>query len=375
MTPARRPVSPAEGSAPFGGASHPLRSQLRRLAAVRTIGAEWRRLTGGTGRGRDERRRTLIACSGGGDSSGLVLALWAAAAEPGATLVVGHVVHDLRSAAEALADRDAARELALRLGLAFAEASVAVLRKPGNAEANARAARYEALTTLALEHRCRWVATAHHERDQLESVVMGLVRGAGPRGLAAVAPSRSLGGLGSAPVRLIRPALSVSPVALAEVCQRVGWTPAVDVTNADVARLRAALRHGVVPALERLRPAVARRAARAAELQRSAAGVIEGLAREVLDQGRTPTGAAWPRAALQRHALVVLAELPRVLARESGGRRPSQAVAVALARAIRSRGTDPKEFRCGAWCFRITAHDVIAEPDTSRPASASKTSA
>jgi len=87
---------------------------LSRDAGVRRIVRAWRALTGGRGV-RDVDRRTLIACSGGVDSSALVLAL-ATATEH---LVVAHVVHDMRGAEDALADRDAARVLAERVGLGF----------------------------------------------------------------------------------------------------------------------------------------------------------------------------------------------------------------------------------------------------------------
>src|SRR5678815_5463442 len=47
----------------------------RRDRTVRTVSRAWRELTGGLTRGRDSQRRTLIACSGGADSSGLAIAL------------------------------------------------------------------------------------------------------------------------------------------------------------------------------------------------------------------------------------------------------------------------------------------------------------
>ncbi|RMD62600.1 MAG: hypothetical protein D6824_06550, partial [Planctomycetota bacterium] len=66
-----------------------------RTQAVGIVRA-WRRLTEGGA-------PTLVACSGGADSTALLLALRSATEE----LVVGHVVHDMRPVAEALADRDA----------------------------------------------------------------------------------------------------------------------------------------------------------------------------------------------------------------------------------------------------------------------------
>ncbi len=146
-------------------------------------------------RGGDSHRRTVIACSGGADSSALVIALAAGlGVRARDVLVVGHVVHDLRSRGEALADRDAVRALAERLGLEFVEREVRVRGEwGGNLEALARRARYAALGEMAREAGCGFVATAHHADDQMESVLMALVRGAGLRGLAGIRVKRGLG--------------------------------------------------------------------------------------------------------------------------------------------------------------------------------------
>jgi tRNA(Ile)-lysidine synthase len=162
----------------------------RRDRTVRTVSRAWRELTGGLTRGRDSQRRTLIACSGGADSSGLAIALASAVSKPRMQFVVAHVVHDMRAEDEALADRDATKGLAARLGLEFVESRVRLRGLSGNAEAVARRLRYAALKQLAEDHGCGFIATAHQADDQLETMLMKLIRGAGPRGLAGVAPSR-----------------------------------------------------------------------------------------------------------------------------------------------------------------------------------------
>src|SRR5262249_13089156 len=146
---------------------------------VRAITRSWRSLTGGTSRGHDRARRTLIACSGGGDSCGLALALAAAISNPADLLVIAHLVHDMRPESEPLAHRDAPRDLASALGLPFVERSIRVKTAGGNAEAVARRLRYQALAQLASEHGCPFIATAHHAQDQLETMLMALIRGSG----------------------------------------------------------------------------------------------------------------------------------------------------------------------------------------------------
>ncbi|MFN0132090.1 MAG: tRNA lysidine(34) synthetase TilS [Phycisphaerales bacterium] len=299
-----------------------IRGLTRRDRVVRLIGPSWRALTGGPGRGRDEERRTLVACSGGADSSALVLALEAAVGvkEGGAggptgarvgagRLVVGHVVHDLRSRAEAEADRDAARALAGSLGLGFVESRVEVKGRRGNAEAVARRERYAALTLMAAEQGCGFVATAHHADDQLETLLMGVVRGGGPRALAGIAASRAMGR-----VRIIRPALGVTRAELRAACGRAGWNWREDATNADETRLRSALRHRVLPILEEIRPGAARRAAHAAVLQAHAARMVRELAEEVVERGLVEAGVLWEADQLRAMSPMVLGEALRMAA-------------------------------------------------------------
>ena len=239
----------------------------RHDSAVGMVVRQWRRLTGGSQR-RDRDRRTLIACSAGADSSALTLCLASATDR----LVVAHVVHDLRPRTESLADRAMARDLSAGLGLPFVEADVRVADLPGNHEANARRLRYEALERLAFEQGCPYVATAHHAEDQLETMLMGLVRGTGLAGLGGVRPRRLVGERG---IRVVRPMLRLARAECERICRDCGWAWAEDPTNRDVSRLRAALRAGPVKELLRIRPATCDHAVDLAEFVREAAALVE----------------------------------------------------------------------------------------------------
>jgi tRNA(Ile)-lysidine synthetase-like protein len=328
-----------------------LRLPARSTPALRKIVGSWRRLTGG-GRGRDAQRRTLVAVSGGADSSGLLLALAAGVGRAGELLVVGHVVHDLRTASEAAGDRDAAAALAERLGLPFVSAAVRVRAEGGNSEGAARRLRYAALAELAGQNGCGFVATGHHAGDQLESVLMGLVRGAGPAGLAGIAPKRR----GPGGVWVIRPALGDSREELRELCRGAGVEWREDATNGDTSRLRAAIRRDVIPVIERIRPRAAAAAARSARLMRDAERVIEGRARTVVSGAARDSAEAGPgtarltfeRAGLRRERSVVVGAVIRLAVVElvgPGGRdRLGAKVLEPVVRAVRSKGMDPKVF-------------------------------
>lgn len=261
---------------------------------------------------RDRERGTLIACSGGADSSALLLAL---ATAPGPT-VVAHVVHDLRPAREAGADRDAVRGLCAALGVGFRTESVSPGAQAGNAEGNARRERYAALARMAEAEGLAWVATGHHADDQLETVLMRLVRGSGVRGLGGIRPARGL----SETVTLVRPMLDVTHEEACELCARCGWAWREDATNSDESQRRAAIRARVIPELRAIEPAAARLVSRSAGSARAAQRAIAVAAAEVRSRGQeVGEGVRFERAVLRSEPAGVLAELIRGLHHERLG--------------------------------------------------------
>ena len=338
------------------------RADLRRLTPVRTLLRTWRTLTGGTARRvPDEDRRTLVACSAGADSSALALALAAATGE----LVIGHVVHDLREPAHALADRDAARRLADRLGIPFVEDTVRVAASAGNDEANARRARYDALARMARAHTCPYVATAHHADDELETVLMGLLRGAGPAGLGGVRRSRELQG-----TTLIRPMLGLSRDDAREICLAAGWSWREDHTNADTARLRASIRHEIVPAIDALRPGAAARVARSASLLRDASDLIDDLAAGLVDRAEIgDRSVAWGREDLRSvRAILVGASLRRAVRHLHEGRgmdRVGRAGLSPVIDAVRAPDNRPRRFVLSGVVVEVDrARVIVRRSDT-----------
>lgn len=210
----------------------------------------------------------MVAVSGGGDSVALLRALAAIAPRRRwrLQLVVAHVQHHLRGAT-AEQDADFTRRLAHQLDLPFVRRDLDIAAQQANLEARARQARYAALCQLAQQHGATFVATAHHGDDQLETLLMRLLRGSSVRGLAAMAWNRRLAP--GTDVRLIRPMLSCDRAAVVSFLRDLDQPWREDHTNRDVTRLRARLRRDVLPLLHQSRPDAARKAVQFAQHMRS----------------------------------------------------------------------------------------------------------
>lgn len=313
-----------------------LRAGVRSSPVARLLLREWRRLAGGRA-ARDAQRRTLVACSGGADSTALLLCLGSGAREH---VVAGHIRHDLRPEAQTAGDERAVEALAARLGVHFVRASVRVRDEGGNAESNARRARYRELERLAREAGCPYVATGHQGDDQLETMLMRLLRGAGVGGLAGIRPSRPLGRAG---VVLVRPMLGLGREEAADLCRGCGLDWREDSSNADVSRWRARLRAEVVPVLRDLRPSVHRRAGEAAGALADAAELIRESAEVLL--ARAARGAdgsvVWRRADVEGVAWIVVGEAIRLARRALRGEAREDRLRGRELRAIGAALRDP----------------------------------
>jgi tRNA(Ile)-lysidine synthase len=269
------------------------------------------------------------------------------------------VVHDVRPGDEAEADCLGAADLAGRLGLPFMRADVLVRRGRGNMEARARAARYAALDRMAAEAGCPFVAVAHQRDDQAETVMMGLLRGAGCRGLAGVAESRGLRN-----AVLIRPMLEISRAQSRALCETAGWAWREDSTNGDERLTRGAVRHALLPVAERLRSGSAARMARTAALMHDAAGLIADRAESVWNEGRAgATGSmGWARGRLRTERGVVLGELVRLAGRRLRGGRGVDCLGSksldGVVRALRDGDLRPRRFTVGGLTIEVMSKEV-----------------
>lgn len=226
-----------------------------------------------------------VAFSGGGDSMAL---LYAVAAMRPAKLRAVHVNHGLQQPSDDWAGHCASFCDGLGVHLTIVKVEVDMARGQGP-EAAARDARYAAFTAQLGQDEV--LLLAHHRDDQVETVLMKLLRGAGPAGLGGMPSSRPLGR-----GRLLRPLLNVPRAELRQYLDLHRLTPVEDPTNADHAMARSYLRGEIVPRLARHWPQAAESIVHAANASAAAADFIEGNWRQAwqaLDRGGALDAAGW----------------------------------------------------------------------------------
>ncbi len=231
-----------------------------------------------------------LGVSGGADS--LALLALATAADLGVTAV--HVDHRLRPGGDAEADVVAAA--AGRFGAAFEAHRVDVGVGP-NLEERAREARRAVLGPDA--------ATGHTADDQAETVLINLLRGAGPSGLAAMRPGPT------------KPILALRRAETHALCAALGLEPVADPSNTDDRFVRNRVRHELLPLAADIAgrdvvPLLARTAAVARRHVEHLDGLVDGI---------DPTDTAALRSV---HDLVAASALRRWVV-ERRGRPPSSA--------------------------------------------------
>ncbi len=304
-------------------------------------------------------RRVAIALSGGRDSMVLLDAV--ARIAPALALDVSaiHVHHGLSPNA----DRWSAfcTEQCASRGVALEVCRVDVARDDGDGiEAAARRARYEALADTDADA----LLLAHHADDQAETVLLQLLRGAGPHGLAAMPAVRI-----AARVQLLRPLLAMPRRALAQyaAAHALAWID--DESNADPARVRNFIRHHIAPRLADAFAGYPQTLARAATHQAEAALLADELA--ILD-----ASGALENGTLDRERLAAFASsaphrarnVLRWFLRAHGLRAPSTARLAAMLEQIVHAGRDARVqlrhdgMEIGLHRGRIVVHCFAAAP-------------
>jgi tRNA(Ile)-lysidine synthase len=207
----------------------------------------------------------IVAVSGGADSVALLDLMHEVAAELGLRLMVAHADHGIQPVSRSVGR--AVGALAEGYGLPFELGELDL--GPAASETLARRARYRWLRDVQRRHDARYLVTAHHQDDQVETVLLRALHGSGLAGLAGI-PVRGRGGL-------VRPLLPFAKSELAAHAAARGLPVHDDPANCDPRHARSWVRTVLLPLLN----------------ERFGAGV----AGDVLRLGRH---AAWERRAWDR---------------------------------------------------------------------------
>lgn len=193
----------------------------------------------------------VVAVSGGADSLCLLYLLHRLCGPgkryPEVRLRAAHLNHKLRGEAS---DRDAAAVsgtvASWGLPITLGEIDVLALARTErrSLEDAARSARYRFLREVA---HGQPIAVAHHADDQVETLLLHLLRGSGLAGMVGMLPRQQ---------DIIRPLLEVRHAQTVAYCQEHGIKPLEDLSNTDPRFLRNRIRHELLPILESLNPGI-----------------------------------------------------------------------------------------------------------------------
>jgi tRNA(Ile)-lysidine synthase len=181
---------------------------------------------------------SIIAVSGGADS--VVLLDILAKALPAEKLIVAHINHGLRKAS--FLEAGYVRGLAEGLHLKYFETT---LRLGKTSEATSREKRYGWLRQLAQKQGAKYIITAHHLDDQVETLLLNITRGTGPL---------EAWGMRELERGILRPLLDFPKSDLVEYAKTRHLKFFEDQSNLDVKYSRNRIRHEVVPTLEKINP-------------------------------------------------------------------------------------------------------------------------
>jgi tRNA(Ile)-lysidine synthase len=195
----------------------------------------------------------LVGVSGGPDSVCLMQLLH----ENKFPIIVGYFHHNLRPEAdlEAISVENTCKSLDVPFCFGTGETEAYALQNSLTVEESARILRYKFLFSQAKIHKAQAVAVAHTADDQVETLLMHLLRGSGLSGLTGM-QFRSLPNSWSSEISLIRPLLAVWKADIRKFLQQKGLDAFLDESNLDARYTRNRIRQELLPYLETFNPQI-----------------------------------------------------------------------------------------------------------------------
>ncbi|MCI3923253.1 tRNA lysidine(34) synthetase TilS [Paenibacillus sp. TRM 82003] len=225
--------------------------------------------------------RIVVGVSGGPDSVALLHLLRELGGVYRWRLSAAHVNHGLRgdeSDEEEAYVRGLCDDLGVPCYAARVDVESALPRYGNNVQAAARALRYQAFREAAAAWDTNTVALGHHGDDQAETVLMRLLRGTGPGGLAGIR-AISL----AEDLKLVRPLLRITKAELETYCESFGLEPRRDSSNDSRKYFRNVVRLDLLPYIRKLREGVDESLRRIAELSADEDEYLDGVAMSMLE--------------------------------------------------------------------------------------------
>ena len=145
-------------------------------------------------------------------------------------------------------------------------------------EMAARELRYRYFAQLIHDLKADGICVAHHRDDNVETLLLNLLRGSGIDGLAGIAPKNG---------NILRPLLCISRADILQYLKENNQDYVTDSTNLEDDALRNKIRHHVIPLLKSLNPAASDNIALSAKYVRQACDMLQGIEQEDADQGST----------------------------------------------------------------------------------------
>lgn len=183
----------------------------------------------------DLKQTFVVAVSGGVDSVVLLHKIFMNKTE-NVNYIVAHFDHGIRS--DSYKDVQLVRKLTYDYGFMF-ELGIEALGA-GASEAAARESRYRFLREVAKKHNAEKIITAHHQDDLLETMILNLLRGTGPRGLNPM----------QGQLDILRPLINTKKQELIEYAKANSLLWREDSTNTDDTYMRNYIRQHCIPKLK-----------------------------------------------------------------------------------------------------------------------------
>ncbi len=214
--------------------------------------------------------KVIVGVSGGPDSVCLLDVMKTLSGELNISIVAAHFNHGLRKGEDESETR-LVEGIAQSMGLPFeTEKASHLSRDDPSLEERAREARYAFLERVRERYGSRRIAVGHNKNDQAETVLIRLLRGTGPSGLAGINPVRDNG--------IIRPLIEVDRQEVIGYLDARGLSYAHDSSNTDTRYLRNRIRLELLPRMRDYQPQIIEQLCRLSNIIRDEDAYMESLA-------------------------------------------------------------------------------------------------